>query len=123
MKKRDIKRTRRLIPIFFGAVAIALIGTSVAVHNDWTIFQNIFGVNGHQVTATEEFVAPPDWKTCEETEKVATITNDNSKSIKVRQKYRDYWRNQEDTAMLTPTFVDEQDQTQNYAIINFQNQD
>ena len=63
-------------------------------------FNNLFHVGAYKTSMTETFVAPDDWKPCEEKEKLVIVKNEGTVNVAVRLKYKEYWRNAEDTANL-----------------------
>ena len=97
-----MKNKKALIAI--GALAVsALIGGSVAYFTTQASFDNEFHVSTFQSQTSESFTSPTNWKPCDVTPKVITVTNSGSIALGARVKLDDFWKdkNGNDLADLT----------------------
>ena len=81
-------------------IAIAGIGAVVAYGFDTAVFNNNFAFANYKTVAEEEFLSPDNWTPCEETPKVATLTNSGNAPVAVRMKIEEWWRDAADTQNL-----------------------
>ncbi len=121
MSKLRMARSKSAVAIF-GAFALLLIGGAFAISNDSSLFQNPFGVATYETTATETFTSPTNWMTCETVDKTITVTNNSSVPIAARISLTENWKDADGNALFL-TFTDENDNTQNWAIININTDD
>ena len=81
-------------------LASAAIVFTIAYNANIATLSNDFAMAKYEIIATEEFTSPDNWKPCDETEKLFTITNNGTVDVAVRLKYEEYWRNKADTTTL-----------------------
>ena len=120
----------RILPIFATFAIFALVGTTIAYYSDSAHFSNDFTLAADTVEFVDTFKSPDNWSPCDETPKTAVATNKNDEERYVRMKIQDYWRengsqtstDDHETSDLPKTWTDDQNQTHNYADINYQNQ-
>ena len=96
MRKNVYKKTLPLLAL----VAAGAIGITFAFNSDRSQYQNNFGIAKYEVAYSENFDAPSNWKTCDETPKTFVVTNNGTQPISVRIKFEETWRNAADTQNL-----------------------
>lgn len=115
-------RKRKILAVVFVAFLGFAIEETIAVSNNRSIFNNLFGLATYQTTATEVFSSPSNWMTCETTEKIITVRNDGDLPVAARVKIEESWQDVNDNE-LSLTFVDETGNIQKWAVMNINTDD
>ena len=94
-----MKMQKKSLLAIAALAVVALIGTTIAINNDWTVFDNEFELGDATTEFVESFVSPSNWTPCDETDKTVIATNRSNTKVAVRLKYEEYWK----TATSTST--------------------
>ena len=121
MKKPSFLRNKKTLGIF-AAFALLLIGGTFAVSRDTSILANLFRIGTYKTSATEVFNSPSNWMTCETVEKSITVKNEGSMPVAARIKIDESWIDK-DGNTLPLVFTDDNDNTQNWAVIDINTTD
>jgi len=121
MNKPSFLRNKKTLGIF-AAFALLLIGGTFAVSRDTSIFANLFRIGTYKTSATEVFNSPSNWMTCETVEKSITVKNEGSMPVAARIKIDESWVDK-DGNTLPLVFTDDDNNTQNWAVIDINTTD
>lgn len=113
------KRILALIALLAG---VAAIGWTIAYSRDQTIFNNDFELAKGEVTYTETFKSPDNWKSCDEVSKELVITNNSDVPVNARFKMKGYWKKNGSTSTNQNNEISPVINGQEVAIVNFQNE-
>jgi len=113
------KRILALIALLAG---VAAIGWTIAYSRDQTIFNNDFKLAKGEVTYTETFKSPDNWKSCDEEPKELVITNNSDVPVNARFKMKGYWKKNGSTSTNQNNEISPVINGQEVAIVNFQNE-
>ncbi|MBR3322556.1 hypothetical protein IKG13_00625 [Candidatus Saccharibacteria bacterium] len=93
MEKIKHLKNKRVLAIAIPAIALIVIGGTIAVNRNRISFANDFKLAGYETLFTETFDAPQNWKTCETIDKTITATNDTDSSgpVSIRIKLEEQW--------------------------------
>ena len=116
MRGRVLNKRFRILLALLGVGLTAVVGATIAYHNDITIFRNDFTLDSIPVTYKEKFTPPDGWKPCDEEPKEASVKNESDANLYVRMSYEEYWQAQSGLELpLTKDNV-------RLAVINFQHE-
>ncbi len=121
MNKPGFLRNKKTLGIF-AAFALLLIGGTFAVSRDTSILANLFRIGIYKTSATEVFNSPSNWMTCETVEKSITVKNEGSMPVAARIKIDESWVDK-DGNTLPLVFTDDNNNTQNWAVIDINTTD
>lgn len=113
------KRILALIALLAGTTAISW---TIAYSRDQTIFNNDFELAKGEVTYTETFKSPDNWKSCDEEPKELVITNNSDVPVNARFKMKGYWKKNGSTSTNQNNEISPVINGQEVAIVNFQNE-
>ncbi len=120
MKKLALNNKKPLV--FIVALAALSVGITFAYSRDRSLLENLFGIADYKTTVTETFVSPSNWLTCETKEKLITVKNDGAVPIAARVGIAESWKDADNNDLFT-TFIDENNDVQNWAVIDINTDD
>jgi alternate signal-mediated exported protein len=122
------QKQKRIFAVSGLAVALLLVGGTIAYHQDSMFFKNLFQLAGGSVEFSEVFDSPTNWVPCQETEKTAVATNHDDTPRYVRMKLEKFWKRGNSTAdpktdrsTELPLTWNDNGVTKEYAVVNTQN--
>ncbi len=91
LKSVHMKNRKRLIATVAIAGCVLLIGGIFAFSRDSSVFSNIFQLATYKTVATETFVSPSNWQTCQAVPKTVTVKNESTQAVVAKIKYDESW--------------------------------
>lgn len=98
-------------------LTIGIVGITFASFRDDKDLENQFKINSYDTYTTQTFVSPDNWLPGDTTENKVFITNNGNTSVAVRISFEEEWKS------TTGEILDNVQNGDNVAIINFVNQD